>query len=109
MKNYLCLFLIALIACQTLDKNGEIILKASDFINEVFETIATILSDCNLDPECVNNEAYEYFSKFTPEQSMEYLEFLSTTECYDVCYDKLSAKVDSQWSDVYCSNICSAY
>ena len=34
MKSYLCLLLIAFITCQSLDKNNEIVLKASDIVNE---------------------------------------------------------------------------
>jgi len=109
MKNYLCLLLIALIACESTNKDNEIVLKASDFINNLFEELSQILSDCDWESECVSNKVYTLFANFTGDETMDWLEFISSSECHDLCYDKISAKNDAEWSEMYCSNLCSAY
>ena len=109
MKSYLCLLLIALIACESTNKDNEIVLKASDFINDLFEAISTAFSKCGWDSECLNNELYDVYNDITDEDYLEFAEFLSSSECYDFCYDKLSAKNSEDLSQMYCSGICSAY
>ena len=106
MKSYLCLLLMALIACQSVDKNNEIVLKASDFINEVFETIGDFFIKCNLDYYCINHEIYALISNFTAKEYFKLSEFIITNECQDFCVDKLSEKIEKYKSEVYCSNVC---
>ena len=109
MKSYLCLLLLALITCQTLDKNNEIILKASDIVRETFETIADIFVDCNYDENCISNRLFDYVTSLTDEEYLEIEEFLETDECNGVCVEILSKKVSEEITNIYCSNVCYQY
>ncbi len=106
MKSYLFLLFIAFITCQSLDKNNEIVLKASEIVNETFEKIASFFAECNLDEDCIIEKLYYYVSTLSYEEYLEVENFLSTNECKDFCIEKLSEKVDKEVSLSYCSNAC---
>ena len=106
MKSYLCLLLIAFITCQSLDKNNEIVLKASDIVNEVYEKIADIFKECDLSEDCIFVKLNEYLNTLTVEEIMAIENFSYTKECKDFCIEKLSEKIDKDVSKAYCSNAC---
>ena len=106
MKSFLCLLLIAFIACESVDKNDEIVLKASDFINQFYDKIVSIYDECKGDLMCYSEKYSEFFESITPEQWMEYSSFLISEECQDFCMDKLS-KLDDILKTQMCSQ-CTA-
>ena len=106
MKSYLCLLLIAFITCQSLDKNNEIVLKASDIVNELYEKIADIFKECDLNEDCIYLKIYEYLSTLTIEEIVAIENFSYSKECKDFCIEKLSEKVDKEISEAYCSGAC---
>lgn len=103
MKSYLCLLLIAFITCQSLDKNNEIVLKASDIVNEAFEKIVEFCIECNLKEDCIIKKFDEYLDTLTYVEVMTIENFSFTTECKDFCIEKLSKKVDKEASEKFCS------
>ena len=102
MKSFLCLLLVAFIACESVEKNNEIVLKASDFINGFFDKIVSILDDCNLDYSCYSEKFTEYYYTLSYEELVEYSNFVMTSECHDLCMDKLS-KFDDTVKNMLCS------
>ncbi len=102
MKSYLFLLFIAFITCQSLDKNNEIVLKASDFINEYFDKLVSILDECKNDYGCYSEKFNEYYSTLTYEELIEYSNFAMSNECHDFCMDKLS-KFDDSTKNIFCS------
>ena len=103
MKSCLCLLLIAFITCQSLDKNNEIVLKASDIVNEAFEKIAEFCIDCDLNEDCVYDKLNEYLDTLTYDEVMTIENFTFYDECKDFCIEKLSKKVDKEASEKFCS------
>ena len=106
MRIFLCLLLVALIICESSDKNNEIILKVSDFINEIFDTLINIFINCNLDTECCNSQIREYFQTFDYSENMEWVRFYYSHECYDFCYEKISKEIDLEWTKRFCKTNC---
>ncbi len=102
MKSFLCLLLVAFIACESVDKNNEIVLKASDFVDEYFAKIVSILDECNGDYACYSEKFNEYYTTLSTDQYLEIYNFLISSECHDVCMDKLS-KFDDQAKTIFCS------
>ena len=102
MKSFLCLLLIAFIACESVDKNDEIVLKASDFINQFYDKIVSIFDECKGDYVCFSNKFSEYYYSLTTDQWMEYSSFLMSEECQNLCMDKLS-KLDDTLKTQLCS------
>ena len=102
MKSFLCLLLVAFIACESVDKNNEIVLKASDFINSYFDKLVSILDECNCDYSCYAEKFNEYYMTLSTEEYLEFSNFVMSSECHDVCMDKLS-KFDEQAKTVFCS------
>ena len=102
MKIYLCLLLIAFIACESVDKNDEIVLKASDFINQFYDKIVSIFEECKDDYVCYSEKFNENNNSLNFDQWMEYSNFLMSEECHDFCMDKLS-KLDDTLKTQLCS------
>ena len=101
MKSFLCLLLIAFIACESIDKNNEIVLKDGDFIDEFFDKMVSALDEYKNDQNCFSDKMSDYFSTLTPDQYSQISTFQMSEECHDVCYDKLS-KIDSTLRDQIC-------
>ena len=106
MKSFLCLLLVALIACESADKNNEIILKESDFINELFDKLIFIFKKCNYDNECIKGQTKEYFDTFDYFEKDEWRSLVYSHDCYDICYDKLSKKIKLEYATTFCKNNC---
>ena len=106
MKSFLCLLLVALIACESADKNNEIILKESDFINELFDKLIFIFKKCNYDNECIKGQTKEYFDTFNYFEKDEWRSLVYSHDCYDICYDKLSKEIDLEYTKTFCKNNC---
>ena len=101
MKSFLCLLLIAFIACESIDKNNEIVLKDGDFIDEFFDKVVSILDECKNDDFCYSEKMSDYFNTLTLDQYSQITTFQISEDCHDVCYDKLS-KIDSTLRDQIC-------
>ena len=106
MKCFLCLLIVELIACESADKNNEIILKESDFINELFDKLIIIFKKCNYDKECINNQTREYFYTFDYFEKQEWISLTLSHDCYDFCYNKLSKEIEPEFANTFCRKNC---
>jgi len=105
MKSFICLLLLAFIACDVAEKKDEIVLK--DFGEEFFEQLANIIANCGEEnTECISGQVADLVSGMSYEQQMEYSQLVLSQECKGICVDAFSDKVSEYFTDLYCTSFC---
>ena len=107
MKYYLFLLLLVFIACDVKKKTNEIVLK--DFPYDFLEKFANIIDECGMeDGDCISENIADLFYDLTPDQMMEFQNFLSSEECQDDCVDIFSDVIkDDSVTEEFCKfDIC---